>query len=152
MPLSGKQACYNVYETADGEYMALGALEPHFWQAFCMAVGRQDWLERQTDVDQATLIAEVAALFHTQPRAYWTALFAAHDCCCEPVLSLDEVFTHAQVVHRGLLRDGRLATPLARHGVPLVPAPELGEHTAEILAELGYTPEDVEELQQRGVV
>jgi alpha-methylacyl-CoA racemase len=152
MPLSGKQACYNMYETADGEHMALGALEPHFWQAFCMAVERQDWLERQNDVDQASLIAELAALFRTQPRAYWTAFFAAHDCCCEPVLSLDEVFTHAQVVHRGLLRDGRLATPLAPQGVPLVPAPELGEHTAEILAELGYTLEDVEDLQQRGVV
>ena len=152
MLLSGKQACYNVYETADGEHMALGALEPHFWQAFCVAAGREDWLDRQNDVDQASLIADLAALFCTQPRAYWTALFTAHDCCCEPVLSLDEVFTHAQVVHRGLLRDGRLATPLARQGVSLVPAPELGEHTAEILAELGYAPEDVEDLQQRGVV
>jgi crotonobetainyl-CoA:carnitine CoA-transferase CaiB-like acyl-CoA transferase len=152
MPLSGKRACYNVYETADGEYMALGALELHFWQAFCVAVGRQDWLERQNDVDQVSLTAELAALFRTQPRAHWTALFAEHDCCCEPVLSLDEAFAHDQVVHRGLLRDGRLATPLARHGVPLVSAPELGEHTAEILAELGYTREDVEDLRQRGVV
>ena len=150
--LTGGLVCYNVYETADGEHMALGALEPHFLQAFCVAAGREDWLDRQNDVDQASLIAELAALFRTQPRAYWTAHFAAHDCCCEPVLSLDEVFTHAQVVHRGLLRDGRLATPLARQGVPLVLAPELGEHTAEILAELGYTPENVEDLQQRGVV
>lgn len=152
MLLSGKQACYNVYETADGEYMALAALEPHFWRAFCVAVGRQNWLERQNDVDQTSLIAEVAALFRTHPRAYWTALFSAHDCCCEPVLAMDEVFAHPQVVHRELLYEGQLATPLARQGMPRIPAPELGEHTAGILAELGYTAEDVERLRRRGVV
>jgi alpha-methylacyl-CoA racemase len=152
MPLSGKQACYRVYETEDSEYMALGALEPRFWRAFCTAVGREDWPSRQHDADQAALIAEVAALFRTQPRAYWTELLAAHDCCCEPVLGLDEAFAHPQVLHRGLLHDAQLAMPLARGGVPRVPAPELGEHTAEILAELGYTADDVERLRQRGVV
>jgi crotonobetainyl-CoA:carnitine CoA-transferase CaiB-like acyl-CoA transferase len=151
MPLSGKQACYNVYETADGEYMALGALESRFWRAFCTAVGREDWRSRQHDADQAALIAEVAALFRTQPRAHWTDLLAAHDCCCEPVLGLDESFAHPQVLHRGLLHDAQLAMPLARGGVPRVPAPELGEHTAEILAELGYTADDVEDLRRRGV-
>lgn len=152
MPLSGKQGCYNVYETADGGYMTVAALEPKFWRAFCVAVGRPDWLERQNDADQASLIAEVATLFRTQPRAYWTALFAAHDCCCEPALTMDEVFTHPQAVHRGLLHERQLATPLGRRGVPRAPAPGLGEHTMELLAELGYASEDVERLRQRGVV
>jgi len=153
MSLTGKQACYNVYETADGKYMTLAALEPQFWQAFCVAVGRQDWLTRQHEPDQAGLIVEVAALFRTQPRAYWTALFAdQEDSCCEPALTLDEVFTHPQALHRGLLHEGQLATPLGRQGVPPVPAPELGQHTAEILAELGYTAQDVERWRQKGVV
>jgi crotonobetainyl-CoA:carnitine CoA-transferase CaiB-like acyl-CoA transferase len=152
MPLSGKQACYNVYETADGEYMSLAALEPRFWRAFCLAVGRPEWLERKDEADQACLTRDVAALFQGQPRAYWTRLFAAHDCCCEPVLDLDEVFAHPQVVDRGLLREGQLATASALQGLPRVPAPRLGEHTALTLAELGYTSAEVDQLRQRGVV
>jgi len=152
MPLSGKQACYNVYETADGGYMTLAALEPQFWQAFCLALGRQDWVARQNDADQASLIAELAALFRAQPRTHWVEFFGTHDCCCEPMLALDEVFTHPQVVHRGLWYEKQLATPLGRRGVPHVPAPELGEHTAKILAELGYTVADIEHLRQSGVV
>ncbi len=152
MLLSGKQACYSIYETADGGYMTLAALELHFWQVFCVAVRRKDWLPRQHDADQRSLIGEVAALFRTRPREHWAELFAEHDCCCEPVLALDEAFAHPQVVHRGLLREGYLATPLRRAGVPLAPAPQLGQHTAEVLGGLGYTMEDVERLRQQGVV
>nr|MBC7246015.1 CoA transferase [Chloroflexota bacterium] len=150
--LTGKLACYHVYETADGGYMALGALEPEFWQAFCRAVGRLEWQARQYDADQASLIAEVAALFRTQSRAYWTNLFATHDCCCEPVLSLDEVFAHPQTVHRQLWHDGNLAMPLDGRETPQSPAPVLGQHTSEILAELGYTATDMERLRQKGVI
>jgi crotonobetainyl-CoA:carnitine CoA-transferase CaiB-like acyl-CoA transferase len=150
--LSGELACYNVYETADGRYMTLGALEPQFWEDFCTAVGREDWVPRHRSRDQASLRAAVAGLFRTQPQAYWTSLFAARDCCCEPVLALDEAFAHPQAVQRGLLREGWLATPLASSGVEFAPAPQLGEQTAQILAELGYTLEDVQRLRQNGVV
>ncbi|MBC7261995.1 MAG: CoA transferase [Chloroflexi bacterium] len=152
MWLTGKQACYNVYETADGKYMALGALEPEFWRAFCQAVGHPEWQARQYDSDQASLIAEVAALFRTQPRDYWVELFAHHDCCCEPVLELDEVFAHPQAMHCQLLREGELAMPLDSRGTPHQPAPRLGQHTSEILTELGYTMADIERLQQKGVI
>ncbi len=152
MPLGGKQACYNVYETADGQHMALAALEHPFWEAFCLAVGRQDWVERQQDPDQGPLIAEVSALFCTQPREYWSTLFAAQDCCCEPVLAIDEVFAHPQVRHRGLLHGQSLATPLVSHSRPPVPAPRLGQHTTEILAELGYEADDVQRLRRQRVI
>jgi alpha-methylacyl-CoA racemase len=152
MLLTGKQACYNVYETADGAYMTLAALEPHFWSTFCEAVGHPQWVPRQYDPDQAGLRAEVAALFYTQPRAYWEAFFAEVDCCCEPVLALDEAFAHPQVLHRGLLSVDRLATPLAPGDVATAPAPLLGEHTAEILAELGYSAPQVKGLKEKGVV
>jgi alpha-methylacyl-CoA racemase len=150
--LSGKLACYNVYETADGKYMTLGALEPQFWEDFCMAVGHEDWVARQRSRDQAGLRGEVAALFRTQPQAYWINLFASRDCCCEPVLALNEAFAHPQAVQRGLLREGWLATPLASPEVEFAAAPQLGEHTAQILAELGYTLEDVQRLRHDGVV
>jgi len=152
LPLTGAQACYNAYRTADAGYMTLGALEPQFWRAFCLAVNREDWVARQGEEDQSALIAEVAGLFAAQPRAHWADLFARHDCCCEPVLALDEAFSHPQAMERGLLHEGQLSLPLGRHGVPHARAPELGEHTAELLGELGYTSEDLESLRQQGVL
>jgi len=152
MPFSGGWACYNVYETADGGYMSLAALEPQFWQAFCQAVGRLDWQRRQQDEDQEKLGAEMAALFRAQPQDHWVALFAEHDCCCEPVLALDAAFSRPQAVRRGLLREGRLATPLCQRKGHLGDAPKLGEHTVELLAELGYSATDIDRLRQHGVL
>jgi alpha-methylacyl-CoA racemase len=152
MLLSGRQACYNVYQTADGGYMALAALEPHFWHTFCEAVERPDWQPRQYGEDQASLVEEVAALFRSQPRAHWEVLFAEFDCCCEPVLDLDESFDHPQVVHRGLLRGRWLATPFTPAGAHFTPAPNLGKHSAQTLTELGYTAKETERLQQNGVI
>ena len=150
--LSGKLACYNVYKTADGKYMTLGALEPQFWEGFCLAVGHEDWVARQRAADQTGLRAEVAEVFRSRPQAYWISLFDSRDCCCEPVLAVDEAFAHPQAVQRGLLCEGWLATPLASPEVEFAAAPKLGEHTAQILAELGYTPEDVQRLRREGVV
>ncbi|HUT15345.1 MAG TPA: CaiB/BaiF CoA-transferase family protein [Anaerolineae bacterium] len=152
MHLRGGQACYNVYETSDGQHVTVAALESKFWSAFCAAVGREDWVERQNDADQAGLIAELAALFRSQPRSYWTELFAQHDCCCEPVLGLDEVFAHPQAVHRGLLHEDQLALPLGGRGAAHPPAPQLGEHTAELLAQLGYAMVDVVHLRESGAI
>ena len=152
MHLRGGQACYNVYETSDGQHVTVAALESKFWSAFCAAVGREDWVERQNDADQAGLIAELAELFRSQPRSYWTELFAQHDCCCEPVLSLDEVFAHPQAVHRGLLHEDQLALPLGGRGAAHTAAPQLGEHTAELLAQLGYAMDEVVDLRESGVI
>jgi crotonobetainyl-CoA:carnitine CoA-transferase CaiB-like acyl-CoA transferase len=152
MLLSGSQACYNIYQTADGRYMTLAALEPHFWQAFCEAVQRPDWQPRQDNEDQASLVEEVAALFQSQSQSHWEILFAEYDCCCEPVLDLDESFDHPQVAHRGLLRGRWLATPFAPSDASFTPAPDLGEHTAQVLAQLGYTAEETQRLRQNGVV
>jgi crotonobetainyl-CoA:carnitine CoA-transferase CaiB-like acyl-CoA transferase len=152
MPFTGGWACYSVYETADGGYMSLAALEPQFWRAFCQVVQRPDWQGRQQDEDQACLAREIADLFRAQPREHWVTIFAAHDCCCEPVLALDEAFCHPQAAQRGLLRERRLATPLCQRSGHLADAPKLGEHTVELLGELGYSAAEVDRLRQNGVV
>ncbi len=64
----GRVPAYGLYETQDGRWLALAALEPHFWEAFCQAVGRPQWRERAFD---PSLTPEVAALFRSQPLAYW---------------------------------------------------------------------------------
>jgi crotonobetainyl-CoA:carnitine CoA-transferase CaiB-like acyl-CoA transferase len=160
-------ACYNLYETKDGRYMSLGALEPQFWQAFCVAVAHPelnlaDYLE--PGPHQEPLKAAVAAIFKKRTQAEWVAHFAGHDCCCEPVLNLEEARrdSHIQarqlvvdLVHEswGAYRQLGIAAKFSRTpGALRHHAPELGEHTGAILRELGYGPDQVEELRQQGVV
>ena len=68
LPTFGDHACYNVYRTKDGEHVALGALEPKFWLAFCAAAGRDDLAARHLSdaADQRALIADVRAIFASQ--------------------------------------------------------------------------------------
>jgi crotonobetainyl-CoA:carnitine CoA-transferase CaiB-like acyl-CoA transferase len=150
--LSGTLACYNRYETQDGLYMSLAAIEPRFWESFCLAVGREEWLTRQLEPDQSTLIADVSALFLSQPRSHWVELMSSRDCCCEPVLSLEEATAHPQIQARGLWQAGVLHTPLGICDQVDQTAPRLGEYTAQVLAELGYTLEDVERLRSEGAI
>jgi crotonobetainyl-CoA:carnitine CoA-transferase CaiB-like acyl-CoA transferase len=160
-------ACYNLYETRDGRYMSLGALEPQFWRAFCAAVARPEW-DRPDYIEpgphQEDLKGAVAGLFREKTQAEWMAHFAEHDCCCEPVLNLEEASrdSHIQarqlvvdLVHEswGAYRQLGIAPKFSRTpGTLRSHAPELGEHTEAILQELGYGPEQIGELRRQGVV
>ncbi len=105
--ITGGAACYQIYPTADGRFVALGAIEDKFWQAFCTSVGRPDWVARQDEpMPQTVLIAEVRDLFITESREYWVALLAETDCCFEPLLDPDEVMRHPHLQQRGLLAPG----------------------------------------------
>ncbi len=102
--LNGGAACYRIYETADGRFVTLGALEPKFWAAFCEAAGRPDWIARQAEaLPQGDLIGEVAALFESRPLAEWQAVFDGVDCCWQPVLEAEELLADPQARARGLL-------------------------------------------------
>ncbi|HUF48077.1 MAG TPA: CoA transferase [Vicinamibacterales bacterium] len=142
LPTFGRHACYNVYRTADGTAIALGALEPKFWQAFCAAVGRSDLAARHLgdEADQAALMAEVAALFATRTRDEWLTFFAGHDVCLTPVNAPAEALADAHVVARGAVVAAAggaraIRAPFLAEPVHLAPAPELGAHTAEILGD-----------------
>jgi crotonobetainyl-CoA:carnitine CoA-transferase CaiB-like acyl-CoA transferase len=89
-PLNGNQACYRVYRTADGRYLAVAALEAHFWERFCQALGRPELVVRQHDADQAALAAEVAATIAERPFAEWRQIFADLDACVSPLLTVEE--------------------------------------------------------------
>ncbi len=150
--LSGGAACYQIYETADGRFVTLGALEAKFWANFCRALGREDWIARHGEaLPQTELIAAVAEAIAARPLAAWQALLAGVDCCYQAVLEPAEVPQDPQVRARGLLRAYpgpeprvEVAFPALFDGAPPAPRARFEERTAEDLLAAwdgGYTKE-----------
>jgi crotonobetainyl-CoA:carnitine CoA-transferase CaiB-like acyl-CoA transferase len=164
LELAGGLLCYRPYRCSDG-WVALGALEPKFWAAWCRGVGREDLVERQFEGPGSDAHAEVEAVFVARTRAEWEAFAGEHDCCLEPVLGLDEALDSELVRSRGMVAEldqpgaerpvRLLGVPvkLSRTpGAPQGPGPSLGEQTDEVLAALGYSAEDVAALKESGAV
>ena len=100
--LNGGAACYNIYQCADDRFISLGAIEPTFWQNFCKAIQKNDWIDRQFEnMPQHTLISEVAELIRAQSLDYWNELLDDVDCCYAPLLTPDQLATNPQLQARG---------------------------------------------------
>jgi crotonobetainyl-CoA:carnitine CoA-transferase CaiB-like acyl-CoA transferase len=158
-------ACYDIYRTGDGRYMSLGALEPQFWKAFCQAAGRPEWntpLYFQPGEHQKELGGSVSEFFLGKSMAEWVEFFKDVDCCCEPVLNLDEAMESPLMRDRAMVVDLVHASWGAYRQLGIAPkfsltpgavrshAPVLGEHTRPILEKLGYAPARIEELKSAG--
>jgi len=139
--LSGSRPCYRVYACGDGGAVALGALEPKFWSAFCAAVGEPGWEPRGFD---PSLAPEVDALFRTASRDEWVSRLQPVDCCLEPVLEPKELQGHPQHRARGaFLPGGNLRSQPALSPPASGRAPRLGEHSVEVLREHGLSQEEI---------
>lgn len=160
--LSGAYPFYSVYETSDGKFMTLGALEPKFWENFCGAAGRDDLISRQFDSGDGreNLFSEVTAIFKSRTRDEWIDLMRDADCCCEPVLSMTEAFEHAQTRAREMIKEAastttkQLGFSYKMSDTPprsVTHAPALGEHTEELLRELGFDDKHLTKLRDAGV-
>jgi len=167
MQLSGGLANYNVYECADGRYVALGALEPKFWRDFCRMVARPDWESRiadQSKENMDALKADVQDLVKTKRRDDWLSLAKDYDCCLSPVNTLNEAKQDPHIQHRQMVHEQQTegGTDYRTFGVPAgfpeTPAqmawqaPLLGEDTNLILQEIGYEEKDIEDLIGKGVI
>ena len=153
-PLLGGRAFFNIYETSDGKYLSLAAVEPHFWGDFCKAIGRTDLIKRQYD---PALIAELGTIFLQRTRAEWLALFTGKDACVEPVNSVEEMLADPQVRARGHVRlDGGkpvgMNSPFVFARVERALAPALGTDTCDLLAEIGVGPEEIDTLAARRII
>lgn len=163
MPLNGGTH-YGYYRTSDGRYMSVGSLEPKFWEGFCRAIGREDLIPRQgpPGPEMEQVKAEIRKEFAQRPFSEWCAIFEQHDVCVEPVLRLDEAFSHPHAHARGLVVDvpkskggtqKQVANPLkfskARPRYDHTGA-EMGEHTTEILRESGFTQAEIDAMRRKG--
>ena len=158
--LTGRYACYRVYRCSDGGHYSVGALEPKFWSALCAALGRPDLVASQfaEGEDGVAVHRALEDVFASRSRSEWEEVLAPLDACCEPVLDVGEVFAHPQVVARKLIRrtpgGGAEVRPaiVMREEWRRMDAPRLGEHTADVLAELGIGAARYEELKKSGVI
>jgi crotonobetainyl-CoA:carnitine CoA-transferase CaiB-like acyl-CoA transferase len=155
--LTGGWVCYQVYATKDGKYMTLGALEPKFWGDFCQVVGREDLFSQQfaPAIPGEPVYEQLCTLFRSRTQADWLNAFKDVETCCEPVYSLTEALKSEPVQTLGILVDNTLRPPvrLSEHEYkPPARAPALGEQTAEILGELGYTADQIRAMKALGVV
>lgn len=160
MTLSGAHPCYRVYPAADG-WMAVGALEPQFWRELCRVLERPD-LEGDAFAPpprRDVVIAALEQIFSTRTRADWMEVFAGRDTCVSPIQDLQEMLDDPQLLARGMVVPGEGGLPQIGHplgaGGPagsFTVAPGLGQHTGEVLAEIGIEASDLEELERGSVV
>ena len=161
--LTGVHACYRVYRCRDGRHLAVGALEPKFWEALCRAVGLPERIGRQWERGERArdTVAAFERVFATRDRDAWVDALKDVEACVEPVLDLPEAFADGPAA--ALLsgptpgREG-LRTPACpvrlkdTPAMPRRPAPAFGQHTGEILAEAGYSTAEVDEMRRSGAV
>ncbi len=161
--LTGGVPCYGVFRTADDRYLAVGALEPKFWQGFCQAIGVTQYAIRQTEQSDRQSKETIRTIIAGRTLAEWVSIFAELDVCVEPVLSVGEAVAHPQAQARQMIvpvpkPDGTTqlqtanpikfssAQPRYRHI-----GASLGADTLSILHEIGYTDNEVRDLQQANV-
>jgi len=164
--LSGRYPCYNVYETRDGEYVSLGALEARFWAVLCQKLGREDFIAHQYDEGEkrSEIFSFLRETFKNKTRDQWMEELKDLDVCIGKVLHLDEALRDPQVAQRKMVTefiDGKkgkmrlLSSPIRLSETPAeirrAPA-DFGEHTEEVMKDLGFSEEEIEEMKREGVV
>jgi alpha-methylacyl-CoA racemase len=159
--LDGGAPFYDTYATADGQYVAVGALEPQFYAALLRGLGLADagLPEQQDRSGWPVLRQRFAETFTQRTRAEWEQVFAGTDACVSPVLSLAEAPAHPHATARkAFVEVGGFAqpAPAPRFGRSTAdtptPAPAPGADTDAVLADLELSAAEVADLRGRGVV
>jgi crotonobetainyl-CoA:carnitine CoA-transferase CaiB-like acyl-CoA transferase len=163
--LTGHWPCYAVYETRDRRHVTIGAYEPHFWATLCNHVGRPDYVAKQwiEGPEREEMFHFFRDTFRKKPLAEWITELSPLDVCFAPVTTIDEAFTDPQLRHRDMVVE--MDTPLGPtrfFGPPIklsetpasvrTPPASLGEHTEQVLAELGLSADEIATLRANRVI
>jgi len=163
--LTGQYPWYNIYETQDGKYLSVGAIEPWFYENLCRRLGREDFIEHQYagGAKRDEIFASFRALFRTKTRDAWVAELMPAETCVAPVLDIDEVARDPHLRHRQLIVEteapgGRRAQVGAMVKLSATPARVAGpraepvDDTLAVLAELGYGEGTIGALRAAGAI
>jgi crotonobetainyl-CoA:carnitine CoA-transferase CaiB-like acyl-CoA transferase len=159
MSLNGGLPNYNIYQTADNRYVMFAALEERFLRAFFRRLEQEPQLDglvaQMRQGNMQALQSRLTAIFSDRKLADWQPFFDDEECCLAPILSFSEACANEQIQARNMWH-----TP-AGQSFPLLgslqrdsfrkPAPELGQHTAEILAEAGFTAAEIADFRSKRI-
>ena len=161
--LTGRYACYDVYPCRDGRWLAVGAIEPHFFANLCRALGCERWIDHQQDDRvQEEIRADFRAAFATRPRDEWVATLGPADTCVSEVATVPEVVHDEHFRARGMfvtaLRPGgetfeqvgwTLAGADREQAAPVVRDPGFDD-TETVLADAGFSAEEIAAVRGEG--
>ncbi len=162
--LTGRYACYDVYPTGDGGWLAVGAIEPVFWANLCRLLGLDRWIDHQTDdAVQDRIRSDLRAVLATRPRDEWVDLLADADTCVAPVLAITEVAADPQFAARGAIVEAThpQRPPFRQLGPLLAGTPRQDRYrlrdatltdTPALLAGAGLTSAEIDGLLAEGVI
>jgi crotonobetainyl-CoA:carnitine CoA-transferase CaiB-like acyl-CoA transferase len=165
--LTGGYATYNNYECKDGRFVSLGAIEDKFWAGFCRKLGMEEYIPLQMDaLSQPKIKDAINTIMITKTRDEWVEFFSDSDICFTPILTLDEMVKHPQVLARNMvhtLSDFQgSGKDLICAGVPIklsetpgeakMVFSRNGENTHELLKDIGYSAFEIEQLHKNGII
>jgi crotonobetainyl-CoA:carnitine CoA-transferase CaiB-like acyl-CoA transferase len=165
LPAGHWQPKGGLWECADGKYLCTTDMEPRYWERFCQAIERPEFIALQTTRERwPELQQQIAAVIHTRPRSEWLERLAAADTQFMPVYTVEEAFADPHNIARGLPVQVPVgdAGSVSQFGPPIklsetpgtvrFAAPPAGADNARILAALGYDAAAIAALRAAGVI
>lgn len=164
--LFGRNANYAVYETKDDRFISVGSTEQKFWNEFCKTIGRDDFCEKINAPieEQDQMKAAIQSIIIQKTLQEWVEIFDKVETCVTPLNRFEDLEKDPQVIQREMIQtfyDSEfgnvklIAPPIKMSKTPgsiRKLAPKSGEHTVDILTEMGLTNEQIETLENEGVI